>query len=569
MQIEPLEQRIAPAAALFTYMDLDGDLVKVTATGKAGAPAPPLDATDFAFVGGGAAGQLAKLTLTEAGFDGAKIVFSVTKSPGGDGLAHAGVIDATLIDLDQVVVKGDLGRILVGDNVISNDPGLNLLQVRTFGTLGGLTQEGLVSMDSVIQGKLGALKVAGDFGDATLLVDGDTNGQIGMLAIGGDLVGGTITAEGGGGAMTIGGNLMAGADGAGGSIVTFFGGHVASITIGESVIGGSQINSGRLNIFGNLGSLKIKGDLLGNDAVNSGSVFTDGSIGSTSIGGDVVGGRGASSGQVFNFGIAPMGNVTIGGDLRGGPAEESGFLFASGSMGKVAIKGDMVGGSIKDAETVDQTGCIQASNGIASVTIGGSLIAGYDESTGTLTRSGAIISGLQIGPVKIGGSIVGNETNAALISGFGAAMVPAPGQFDTAIASVTVKGDVRFAEIRAGFSTLGTPINGDGALGAISVGGDWVASSAVAGAQDMGAPGWGVGDTLLPGGNVDNIARIASITIKGDLLGSAGPGGNFGFVAERIDKFSAAGRTYALTPGTSNDNFALPFTDDVHLLEVS
>src|SRR5687767_7797378 len=70
--IEPLESRIAPASVFVTYIDLDGDVVKITAT-KPGAVAPPLDATDLAFVGGGAAGQLATVDLTALGFNGAKI----------------------------------------------------------------------------------------------------------------------------------------------------------------------------------------------------------------------------------------------------------------------------------------------------------------------------------------------------------------------------------------------------------------------------------------------------------------------------------------------------------------
>ncbi len=198
--IELLESRIAPAAVSFIYQDLDGDLVKITAS-RAGAAAPPLDAADLALVGGGATGQLATLTLTEAGFDGAKIVFTVTKKPGGDGLAHVGFINAFDRSLDQVIVKGDLGRIVAGDTITANDPGLNLLQVRAMGTLGLVSQGGSGNLESTITSKLGALKVAGDFTDAHIFVTTPpgpgADGQIGSIFIGGDLIGGTLLNSGG------------------------------------------------------------------------------------------------------------------------------------------------------------------------------------------------------------------------------------------------------------------------------------------------------------------------------------------------------------------------------------
>src|SRR5687767_8076388 len=182
-RIESLESRIAPASVFVTYTDVDGDLVKITASNR-GAVAPPLDKVgDLAFVGGGTDGQLATLTLTESGFDGASIVFTVTKKAGGDGLAHVGFINAGFGDLDRVIVKGDLGRIMAGDLATADDPGLNLLQVRTMGTLGLVTQGGAGDLRSFIVGRLGAVKVAGDFTDASLVVTASiaTDAQLGAL----------------------------------------------------------------------------------------------------------------------------------------------------------------------------------------------------------------------------------------------------------------------------------------------------------------------------------------------------------------------------------------------------
>src|SRR5262245_4436821 len=80
-----LEERVAPAIATVSYIDADGDLVKVTAS-KPGVVAPPLDMADLT-LSGGASGQLQKVNLTDAGFDGASVIVSVIPKPGGDALA--------------------------------------------------------------------------------------------------------------------------------------------------------------------------------------------------------------------------------------------------------------------------------------------------------------------------------------------------------------------------------------------------------------------------------------------------------------------------------------------------
>ena len=148
--IEPLEQRIAPAA-IVTYTDIDGDLVKITASKG------PLNLGDLTFLGGGSAGQLAKLDLTDAGFDGASIVFSVTKMGGGDGLAKVGYLKADGVDLDRVIVQGDLAKIVVGD-ADHRDVAPKLLSATTMGRNASTT--GAPDQLCEIRGKLGALKVA-------------------------------------------------------------------------------------------------------------------------------------------------------------------------------------------------------------------------------------------------------------------------------------------------------------------------------------------------------------------------------------------------------------------------
>ena len=63
--IEPLESRIAPAAIVVTYADLDGDLVRITAS-KAGLVAPPLDLTDLTLTGGAMRPALLALMRTRS-----------------------------------------------------------------------------------------------------------------------------------------------------------------------------------------------------------------------------------------------------------------------------------------------------------------------------------------------------------------------------------------------------------------------------------------------------------------------------------------------------------------------
>jgi hypothetical protein len=138
-----------------------------------------------------------------------------------------------------------------------------------------------------------------------------------------------------------------------------------------------------------------------------------------------------------------------------------------------------------------------------------------------------------------------------------------------AIASITVKGDVEFSRILAGFNEILAPANADASIGKVKVGGDWRASSIVAGAQDTGASGFGTGDTLQPGGSLTVIARIASIAIKGGVTGSLASGDHFGFVAEEIGTVKIGGRALPLTDDASNDNVLIRFTDDVRVLEVS
>src|SRR5690348_1781524 len=111
--IEPLEDRIAPAAVTITnhgktasYMDTAGDTVVVTTTTD--------DTNQFIF-DPSAEGQLAELKLSgHTDFAGASITFSIIPVAGGTNAVNIGYIDASGLGLGNVTVPGDLGRIDVG-----------------------------------------------------------------------------------------------------------------------------------------------------------------------------------------------------------------------------------------------------------------------------------------------------------------------------------------------------------------------------------------------------------------------------------------------------------------------
>ena len=77
-------------------------------------------------------------------------------------------------------------------------------------------------------------------------------------------------------------------------------------------------------------------------------------------------------------------------------------------------------------------------------------------------------------------------------------------------------------------------------------------------------------DTLIAGGNTV-IAKIASITIKGTVAGTALGTDHFGLVAQEIGKLTVGDNSVSLTPGPGNDTtpIVLGGTVDVKAREVS
>ena len=393
--------------------------------------------------------------------------------------------------------------------------------------------------------------------------------------------------------MKIGGDLLGGGGAGSGSFESL--GSVAvrtiqSVAIGGSVIGGGGEGSAFFSTE-TLGPVKIGGDLRGGSATDSGefggrtvasihlggsviggssdlagSIFADVSTGPISIGKNLAGGSGLGSGHVDGEGS--LGAVTIGGSVLGGSGDDTGTLFGRAGIGPVNIRGDLIGGSMHgNGVTLTGSGFISSDHRIASVTVGGSIIAGHRGPGDTLVNSGAIRAGDDRGPVLVKGSILGNTSNPVSITARGQA---APtGTSDVAMANLTVGGQVTFASILAGYDTAPTPINnGNAQIGAVKVGGDWIASNLVAGVQDNGADGFGNGNEIIIGGGA-SIAKIASIVIGGSVAGTGPSGDNYGFESHEIGSFQAAGSIAPLTAGPSGDVVALsPATGDVTIREI-
>jgi hypothetical protein len=178
----------------------------------------------------------------------------------------------------------------------------------------------------------------------------------------------------------------------------------------------------------------------------------------------------------------------------------------------------------------------------------------------TMVRAGTMLNDL-----VVGGSLIDSTVSAP------GALLPANANKAQAFGIIGVQGDVVRSQILAGYDKDGMPVNGDAGLGKVVIKGNLEASSIVAGAT-AGADGFfGNGDDALIAGGNEVIAKIASITIKGAVLGSAAAADHFGIVAEELGKLKIGGVLQPLIEGPGNDLAGIPLgtTDDVRAREVA
>ena len=341
-----------------------------------------------------------------------------------------------------------------------------------------------------------------------------------------------------------------------------------TITAKRTALGGDgRVNVGRIDASGvDLQNVRVEGDLRtilagdanlatpGLDALTllsmgryglstqgSGGIGTSlllGELGALNIASDLVD---AAFSVFVGAGKIGFGAVNIGGSILGGGAAFTG-LYSPGATGAIVIGQDIRGGS------GFSSGSLFIQGSIASLTVGGSVVGGG------AAFSGGVLSLGTLGAVKIGGDL----ESSVIVARDG-------------IASAAITGSVLNSRILAGYDLNLAPVNADATIGAVTVGGDWVASSLVAGAAAGDAFFGNGGDVLIAGGNPAKVATIASIAIAGQVLGTVGGADSFGFVAEKIVSFSVGGTVFPLTAGRSNDLAGLDVgaTFDVKVREVN
>jgi hypothetical protein len=200
------------------------------------------------------------------------------------------------------------------------------------------------------------------------------------------------------------------------------------------------------------------------------------------------------------------------------------------------------------------------------------MISGIDTSTvGSLLQNASIRAGDDIGSVIVKGGLIGNWNadgdSPVIISARGQAIQGAA--TDVAIGRIAVGGRVENARILAGYGVNLLPMNADAQIGAVSVGGDWIASDLAAGVIDAGDGFGNNNDAAYAVGNPAIKSRIASVAIKGQVLGTPAANGadRYGFVAQQIGSFKALGVIAPLTANLDVIELALT-TNDITIREV-
>jgi hypothetical protein len=267
------------------------------------------------------------------------------------------------------------------------------------------------------------------------------------------------------------------------------------------------------------------------------------------IGGDLMGGGGEASGAISSFN--PVTTLSVGGSLAGGDGKDSGAISLFQNTKTLTVGGDLIGGAGMNSGAITNFG------DLSSLTVGRSWI------TGAGANSGRIAVTNDLGAFTICGEIIGTAAVPAKLT-VGDTSSPANGA-DLVLGKFSVKRGVQFARILAGYEISLAGTNADAQIGAVTIGGDWIASSIVAGVQDdataaLNAFFGDADDTKITGGDAAINSKIASVVIKGQALGTAAGGDHFGIVAQEIGALSVGAVKFALTPGAANDDLTATST---------
>ncbi|HET6410364.1 MAG TPA: hypothetical protein VFG14_20910, partial [Chthoniobacteraceae bacterium] len=312
-----------------------------------------------------------------------------------------------------------------------------------------------------------------------------------------------------------------------------------------------------LNIVGDLKSLSVGGSLIGGTSANSGEIFTTGDVGKVTIKKNILGGMNLNSGLIQSSGQIIA--TKIGGSIVGGVGNSSGELLMDSDAKMIQIKGDLIGNEGLFAASIDST-----NGSIGKIKIGGSIVSGLNTDSGSIRVLGTL------GSLAIKGNVIGDDENAVFIS----AAATKDGSAE-AFNQVKIGGRVAFANILGGYNTDLEAVNAHAQIGKVMVKGDWIGSNLVAGAvsgstepEDFGTNSDAAISNSVPG---SLLSRIASVQIKGTVMGTAGDtGDNFGFVAQEIGKFKYGKNKLKLVAGAGNDAVKMSQTtgEDVAIHEI-
>lgn len=331
--LEPLEERIAPAGLIDgamtiqspttgTFVDADGDSVTVTFNKNIFSQnfsllqsafvftASPGDATKFSLT----SLDLSKLQLGSSGIDGLNISVVAEPAGGGDGLVNVGEILGNDYELQSVTVDGALGKIVAGRGY-PGSTALGSLWVDSLG-LAGDEPADFAAITSTLRGSIGTVYVAHDIDKAFIRVEGGES-TIASLHVGGSLIGGT--------------NVYSG------SVLSY--GSLGTVVIGGNLQGGSGQNSGMLRTVAGMNSVTV-GSLIGGEGIGSGSIRSGTSLDTLHVQEDIIGSWAEWSGSVR---AKTAGSLTVDGNLHGHVGNQSGAVQIETKLDSLILKGDVLG----------------------------------------------------------------------------------------------------------------------------------------------------------------------------------------------------------------------------------
>jgi hypothetical protein len=345
-----------------------------------------------------------------------------------------------------------------------------------------------------------------------------------------------------------------------------------SVKAGSGGSGNGLTKVGFLNANGvGLGNVSLQGDL---GQIVAGDGSGKAALKSLSVAGNLGGLAGFP--QVSRL-LGEMKKLAIGGSIQKNPVQ------VDGKVKVISIGGDLVGNLLPEiappplAEIARDgiEGYIARGNAtplgvllaesIAALKIGGSVKGGGIATTkdlGSFSLLGDFTGGLfsegGIKQVKIVKSLKSEDSSEPTA-------ITARSRID----SLVIGGDVENARILVGYNRDEEPVNADARVGKVTVKGDWIASSLVAGIEDITNDGFGQNDSVITGDSTPSIlSAIASVVIKGTATGSTDADDHFGISAQQIGKLTINGNKVPLTKGSLDDILLDESNGDFRVVEV-